>query len=315
MKKILRNENLQNEIMKKGYAVVPLLSAEEIAFLLNKVKENLPNENNLFDANGSLVSNGYHVTFLDSDVEYKKRASKLVQDFFAPLVEKLFIDYRILTGGFYVKPAGSDEISIHRDLTFTNNFNDVNITIWCPLVDVDETNGALLMVEGSHKLVPGIMTILTKPFFSEYEDWLKENSKIIRLKVGEVLLFDNTILHGSSRNGSGKMRYAVNMLCIHQTAQTVYYYPDKIDLEKKFEVYQIDQNFLESHTSQDFFAGNLRGKSLGYVENKNQTVTQSEFEEMLKNGDEIRTNIYFPEEQNTKRTLLSSLKAAFGLSK
>lgn len=315
MKKILRNDNLQNEIVKKGYAVVPLLSAEEIAFLLNKVKKTIPNENNLFDANGSLVSNGYHVTFLDSDVEYKKRASKLVQDFFRPVVENLFIDYRILTGGFYVKPSRSNEIGIHRDLTFTKNFNDVNITIWCPLVDVDETNGALFMVEGSHKLVPGITTILTKPFFSEFEDWLKQNSKVIRMKAGEVLLFDNTILHGSNRNGSNEIRYVVNMLCISQKAQAVYYYPHLKGAERKFEVYEIDQNFLESHTSQDFFAGNLRGKSLGYTENTHQTVTQSEFEEMLKNGDTIREHIYFPEKPKAKRSLLSSLKAAFGLAK
>ena len=202
MKKFLRDENLQTEIMQKGYVIVPLLSDEEITHLLNELKKTLPNENNVLDVDGKVQPNAFHVTFFDSEINYKQLANDLVQDFFSPYVERLFIDYKILTGGFFVKPSGSGEIGIHKDWTFTDNFDDVNITVWCPLVDVDETNGGLFVVEGSHKLVPNIETPQTKFFFSGFENWLKEHSTFIRLKAGEVLLFDNTILHGSGKNGS-----------------------------------------------------------------------------------------------------------------
>lgn len=296
MLRFMKDENLQNEIMKKGYAVVSLFSEEEVAQLLNSVKNNLPNYNNILMQNGALNPKGFHVTILDSDIEYKSRADKIVQDVFLPHVENLFIDYKVLGGGFYVKPSGSEEIGLHRDWAFTDNFNDVNITIWCPLVDVDEKNGALYMVEGSHKLVPNIETPLSTFFFSEYSGWLKGKSKNISLKLGEVVIFDNTILHGSNGNNSDSTRYAVNLLCVPKDARTVFYYPDKTAPDNKFDVFETADDFYSKHAFSDFFMGNIKTTKIASVENKNRLVNLPEFEELLKNGDEIRRVIYFPEE-------------------
>lgn len=108
------------------------------------------------------------------------------------------------------------------------------------------------------------------------------------------------------------MRYVLNFLCVPNNAKTVFYYPDKNAPDTRFEVFETDSDFFISHTFTDFFTGNIRSKHLGYAKNRNQLLTAEQFERLLKNGDEIRRGIYFPEatqKSNERPSLVERIKS------
>lgn len=289
---------------------MPLLSDREVAYLLDEVGKLHPDDN--FAPSGDEYRFTYHSTLLDSNIDYKRDATNLVRDFFSPYIKQILNDYQILTGGFFVKQPKSGDVAVHRDWTFTDNFNDVNVNFWCPLVAVDEVNGTLQMVDGSHKLVSNIECPHTTPFFYRFSESLKKHSTAIPLKAGEALFFENTILHWSTPNNSSKPRYAATFMCIPSEAKAVFYYPDKSTANKRFKVFEMCSETFNQHIGKDYFDGNIRTKCLGYVENKNRSLSEAEFFEMMKNGDEIRRKIYSrQEEEKTTPSFLKKIKNIF----
>jgi hypothetical protein len=312
VRKIFFNEEYQKEFLKRGYITMPMLSDEEVAYLLNEIGKLNPADN--FSPSGDKYRFDYHATLLDSDIEYKRNATRLVREFFSPHIKKILVDYQILTGGVFVKQPNGGEVAVHRDWTFTDNFNDTNVNFWCPLIDVDEVNGTLQMVDGTHKLVSNIMCPHTTPFFYQYSESLKKKSTAIPLKAGEALFFENTILHWSAPNNSSEPRFAATFMCIPNEAKAVFYYPDKSVANKRFKVFEMDSESFNQHIGQDYYDGNIRTKSLGFVENRNRILSEEEFFELMKNGDEIRRKIYFPEEavkSDEKVSLTKRIKSLF----
>ncbi len=85
--------------------------------------------------------------------------------------------YRLLTGGLLVKPAGAAPLSMHRDWTMLPDGDQAALNVWCPLIDVDEGNGALALLPGSHRRVPNIEAAHVRPFFADYGDLLTETGR------------------------------------------------------------------------------------------------------------------------------------------
>ena len=88
-------------------------------------------------------------------------------------------------------------------------------TAWIPLVPVDETNGCLQVVAGSHKM--GLLNHHTEDRegrFLEVLDSLIDESKVITcpMETGDALLFHNLTLHRSTvHTTSNIMRWAIDI--------------------------------------------------------------------------------------------------------
>jgi hypothetical protein len=303
MRKIFFDENLQNEFFSKSYITVPLLSDEEVDYLLAEMYQLNPSDN--FAPEGT-----YHATFLDANVDYKKKATKIVRDFFSERLNKILVDYQFPTGGFLVKQPNGGEVPIHRDWTFAQNLNQTNINFWCPLVDVDETNGALQMVAGSHKLVQNIEAPQIRPFYVDYSESLKEISTLVSLKKGEAILFESSILHWSTANNSNNVRQAASLLCIPAESQPVFYFPTNDFPNKQFNMYEMVNDAFDEHIGKDYFEGNFKTKVLACIENNNTEVSEERFFDMLRKGHKIRANIYCPD-QRIQPTFWKKLKNYF----
>lgn len=307
MKKIFFDEEKQTEFLSKGYITFSLLTPSEIEFLMSEIYK-------FFPPDGYASEYGYHTTFLDENIDYKKKATKLVRDFFSQKLSRILVDYCFPTGGLIIKKPNSKAVPIHRDWTFTDNLADVNLNFWCPLVDVSEKNGALQVVEGSHKIVQNIESPANKPFYLDYQAELTNKSTLICLKAGEAMLFENTIIHSSTPNNSDKSREVVSLLCIPQKARSVFYYPNLNSENREFKMYEMKSVNFDEHTGKEFNEGNLRTKVLSIIPNKNLEIPKEQFLEMLKNGDKIRNKIFFPDkiEPKAKKSWLMKMKGILG---
>ncbi len=292
MRRIFNNQNQQDEFVKKGYTKTPAITADEVDFLLQELNKLHPQDN--FSPGGAgAFELTHHVSFLDSNVQYKTDARKLIYKVFNPYLEKILDNYQILNCNFHIKPPNKGNFPIHLNWHHTKNIHDTTVSIWCPLVDVDENNGTIELVEGSHKIIDEISGPTITPYFRGFEDaLLKKYLTAHSLKAGECMVFDDSLIHWSAENKSDSARIAIQILCIPKEETPIFYFWDANAAEKGFELFEVTADFFLQNTISDLFTRPVGWKSLGFVENKNQPLTEVEFVELLKNGDQIRQKIY-----------------------
>lgn len=311
MRKIFFDEDSQKELMQKGYTKVQLLTDEELTYIINEIINLTPDDG--FAPTGNEYGSTFHFTFIDTNKDYRRKTNDILMAVFSPHINRLLVDYTILTCNFYVKPSGKGQLHVHQNWNITANQNETSLTVWCPLIDVDENNGTLQVIEGSHKIVPNIETFNSTPFYHNYCDALmKKHSTIIRLKKGEGLIFDDNLIHWSADNNSSVPRYVAQALCLPSEATPVFYNPDTPN--NRFELFELDCAFFIENSFHDMLNRPKNLKPLGFIENKNLKVTEDEFVKLLKNGDEIRREIYRP--TDTKKmisggSILKRVKSLF----
>jgi hypothetical protein len=280
--------------MHKGRVVTPMLSHDEVAYLLKKMQELRPDDNYAPDGKGRLRVT-YHCSSLDASASYKREAYALIAEVMGPAVKRLVADYELLICNFYVKPPGTGEFTVHQNWQLTADLNDTTLTFWCPLVDIDDTNGALHVVEGSHKLLPHLYGPGAQAYFSGLEPALLENYLTpICVEAGHGIAFDDSLIHWSARNQSNAPRVALQAICIPVEATPALFLSES---EKRFELIHADREFYLQNDITDLPRRQPHWKSMGFVENRNRQISRREFARLLKNGDEIRRSVYFPGEQ------------------
>lgn len=306
MSNILLDENSQKQLIEKGYVKTSFLSQEEVSDILDTLLQVHPDNN--FAPNGDNLAYGsFHNSLLEKDIEYKKKIMNIIVESFSPHINKLFDNYEIFTSSFFIKPPGLGEVPAHQHFPLTDNINDRTVIIWCPLVDVDETNGTLQVVEGSHKIIPGIFAYGSPTCFIDYLEEMKKYSKAISLKAGECIIFDDKLIHWSGKNNSELPRITASALCIPKNVNPVFFHLDQHN-SRNLEVLEIDQNFfIENRLAGDLIERPKNCKSLGFVENKYQMLSEDEFVRLLEKGEEIKPKIVI----NKKETVLEKRDFSF----
>ncbi|WP_375492448.1 phytanoyl-CoA dioxygenase family protein [uncultured Nostoc sp.] len=273
----LKAEN-QREFETKGYSTMPMLSSQEVNLVLSELQLMKPDNN--FNAESSSEQPSYHLTDFDSNIEYKIKAKQLITSILEPHLKNIFDNYKIITTNFIIKPPGKGKFPVHQDWTFVlDRKNSTSLTLWCPLVDTNEENGTLQVVEGSHKIVPDIVTSTVDFDCKNFEDEIVEkHGKIICLQAGECLVFDHSLLHFSDDNHTDQPRYVMQAILVPSEIDPVFYYFDVNEPKKGFEVFQTEPDFF---VFQDFFKRPSNLKSLGFIENQNRLLTEEEFIEKM----------------------------------
>ncbi len=288
MRKIFHDEALQDHFIKTGYARMPMLDISEVAGMLAGVHTLRPADR--FAPTG--IAHSYHCSFLDANAQYKRQAFDLIQRFFAPHISRVLNGYKILNSNFYVKPPGTGEFVIHQNWPAIADLNDTTVTVWCPLVDVVESNGALQVVEGSHKLLPHVEGPNCPGYFRDFRaELIRRYLKPIPMTAGEALIFDDGLIHWSANNDSKIARFAIQILCVPADAQPVYFFFDPKKPER-FELIAVDSEFFITAGIGDLTKRQPHWRSLGFVDNRNRYLTEREFASLLAEGGQIRQEIY-----------------------
>lgn len=126
-------------------------------------------------------------------------------------------DFFLWASNFFIKEPHTKEIvGWHQDAYYWPMAPHNSVTVWLAFVDVDEENGAMKIVPGSHKsgviqhrrstVTDSVLTLeLEKGSFRE------DTAVSMRLKAGEVSLHDDAAVHGSPANPSDRRRVGLTM--------------------------------------------------------------------------------------------------------
>lgn len=226
------DQTLQNEYELNGYVVVPFLNSyqlEDLKSLYNELK--------------TPFTNGFNATLYSSDPIYKSNVATGILKVIGNNYSKYLNSFRPFAANFLTKHNDdTSKLPLHQDFSFTDEASFDSLNLWIPLVDVDEINGAVTVIPGSHKWDKFIRA--SPNTLSPYEnvvDDLEPLHKMIKMRAGHALIHSHKLLHFSDINRSDEVRVAVCVGVIPNNAPLFHYY---LHSDSKLECFKIDDDFF-----------------------------------------------------------------------
>ncbi len=213
-REIIRDESLRQELNSKGYAVLDFLDDTVVQQLANVYNQRFP------DINTDI---GRFTAMEHVEPASKREIHDLIIELLKKPLDRLFENYQTPIASFLTKYACSrGDLDWHNDASLMLNTNlEPHYGIWCPLLDVNENNGAFCLIEGSHKFSHQIyVNGVNWPFIPLAAD-LNNATKVVDLKAGQIVLFDLRLIHNATPNNTAEHRVVV---CVRLTHQRTQYY-------------------------------------------------------------------------------------------
>lgn len=250
-RKVFFDQNLENRFNKDGYVTIPLLDASklnELFALLNDLQSGS-------DQTNVNTNSSYELSFFNKDEAYKKLVLEKIYNFFKPLLDEVLDNYQPLIVNLFNKKPGKGEVPLHQNWTFVDESKFTSVSVWIPLCDVNRKNGTLEVVPGTHKSLTPYRSPSIPWVFQGLEKPIKKKYMVpLDLKVGEVGILDDAILHYSRDNTSSKDRGTIQLIMTPGEATAIHYYCPNIK-NGEIEVYQVDANFFADFNMHDKPAG------------------------------------------------------------
>jgi ectoine hydroxylase-related dioxygenase (phytanoyl-CoA dioxygenase family) len=269
---IALDETLEKELNERGYAVIDLLSADEVEVFKEGYKTIF---GDLSHKNDSLLSIQY------AHYDLKKNVNRFINTHIDKPLRRYFKDFTIPFSVFYTKWANTaGEVELHGDDTvILNNQLEPHYGIWVPLCDVGANNGTLSVIPGSHKVQGAIFAGSVSAYHYEHKEWLKRFEIPLHLKAGQAVVFDHNLLHNSTPNNTNADRVCFTFSITHNASQYYSFYGENSGRDIIF-------TFREPHDFQldeSRKAGKLKPERPedGVIKNSLLKITAADLEKIL----------------------------------
>jgi hypothetical protein len=214
VKTIFKSASLTEEFLTNGYVVLPFLSENELSELSALFDKYKPRFGDY-----SIYSN-----LEDNDLEINLYIEHKIRELFTRSVEKYFCDYKIFGGSYLVKGLGENsDTQLHQDWNAVDENKDISLSIWVPLADVNESNGCLQVIPGSHRWFSTIRSANFPSLYVKVDPELECKTVSIPVKAGTAVVFALNLFHGSKPNKTGDIRKAVHLALVNNDAQIIHY--------------------------------------------------------------------------------------------
>lgn len=270
-------QSLEHQILfeKQGFIVLDFLNEQELTEL-----------NQIFDElHPDINQSGFYSGSYSADKSYKKKASDEIVRVFSKSYHRYFKNYTPFGGAFLFKvPGENSHLSIHQDWTIVNEEENIALNCWIPLNDINENNGALHIVPGSHYLGYKTLRSPTMPFFFSGNDQLVEQAAIpMYVKAGQAIILNQSVIHFSTPNTSNEIRKAITAGIKSKDAQMYFHY--KVPKKEEMEVFEMEDDFLISFNNffEDIGKRPYLGKSIGFIPYKNPILEQEQLKKTIEN--------------------------------
>ncbi|GHC06581.1 hypothetical protein GCM10010080_20930 [Thermomonas carbonis] len=258
MKRVLRELGLQQALERDGYVIVDFIDAGQVAALEEHYRKTHPDP-----------VEGFYASTFAGDKAYREDVDRKIREVCNDRIQALTRDIKVIFGSYIVKASDEgSQMNIHQDMTLVDENEFCGINIWCPLVDLDEHNGALHVLPGSHRLLRTLRGSTIPAIYDGVRDEINELLRPVHLRAGQAIIFDQSIIHFSPPNHSGSDRVVINIFFSHEDARMLICHLDRSQAEPKVEVFEVDDSLLHvyEHFGTDINARPNIGRSLGMVD-------------------------------------------------
>jgi ectoine hydroxylase-related dioxygenase (phytanoyl-CoA dioxygenase family) len=282
--KLFRDPDKQSAFERDGFVVLDLIGPAQVEELL------------AFYAslqNAPRPQSGFQVSLDDQSPKFVQTVTEKLIATAGPSVDRHFEEHQIFTASFVTKaknPRGF--VPPHQDWTFVDESLFWSATVWCPLVDVNDDNGALCLLRGSHRLYDHVRPSPSPQYAPPFADQLFgifPYMKVVELRAGQAVVFNNQTLHASPPNTQQQTRIAFGMGVTHGAAQLRHYYllPGNVDL---MEGYEVSREFFHTYNNARLTALHEKGErptglnSIGTFAMRYRRYETSELEEKIRSA-------------------------------
>jgi len=234
--KVFKDKVLQDKFDKDGFVKLQFLDQKTIEKLLILYKEIQP-----------VSYPGFSSTIYNPNIEVKKETSKRISNLLDERIKREFMDFRSLGGNFLCKTSGPESfLQTHQDWTIVDEAVFESITIWMPLIDTSEENGALRVLPGSHKFSQVLRSPTLPGAFNKILNEAYHEMILVPMKAGEAIVFNHALLHASGPNMSGSDRVIAIYGLVPQEAQLFFFHRAPTG---KVEKYKIADDFFLTYNN------------------------------------------------------------------
>lgn len=254
----LKDPIRQEELEKNGFTIIPnFLDKKDISELTAFYTSNFIKDSQGFSPSIHYMNKGE-----------RQASNEIISNTISQKLDSHFFDYKLYSSNFIVKSYGKEsEKDLHQDMTLLDESKYMGINLWIPLCDINENNGALYILPGSHRIVPTFRANTIDPIFYKYQNFILKYLKPIYVNAGDLIAFDHSTLHYSPPNLTQQLRIASTSLLSHKNSKITTCYLDKSKKENSIEIFEHTDNFFEEYTQ--FEDGKYErpriGKSIGFT--------------------------------------------------
>lgn len=243
MRTIINDPALNADLRKDGVAVTgQFLTPQEMAELF-KIARSENDSHNLRDVH---INTPYLLSTFNNGYAYKSRIFARVHEFIQQRLDQLLNNYTpLLINIFEKSPEFSGPVPIHQNPSFSEEPEHKSVSVWVPLVDVDKNNGTVGVLRGSQDVFDAVRPPNMGDVFAEVHDKLiHDYFEPLVMKTGQVAVLDDSMVHWSFPNLSGKTRTALQIICVPKEVPPVYYFYDFVTPHKRVHMYHCDKTFF-----------------------------------------------------------------------
>lgn len=191
---------------------------------------------------------GFFSSIWIEDASKRKRDFEIIRQYVWNEISSHFEGYELIMANFMIKKNKPEStLGLHQDWTFTDESKNNSINIWIPLSDINEDNGPLSFILGSHRIDNPIRG---KNIMQVFEDGipkiLKKYTKSFLVKKGNALIFDTRMIHFSPPNLSNQVRWAISMVIVPKGTPLIHYYKEIKD-SKEIKKINIDPTYFYNY--------------------------------------------------------------------
>jgi hypothetical protein len=211
-----RDPDLEARFRRDGYVVVDFAPPEVVAELLD-----------VYARLDSGIGSGYYPSLMSADSGYKDATDHEVTSRLWPRFEQLLDGYRPHLGVFMVKHPGPDtEVAPHQDWIIADGSDRPSMTAWMPLTPVTDATGRMRVLPGSQHWLEGLRGSPSFPTAWEgvYERVRDELMVEVVIEVGQAMVYDISLLHGTPPNRSEDVRVVTSLYAVPEDTSPVHYY-------------------------------------------------------------------------------------------
>lgn len=215
--------------------------------------------------------------------EENEKIDRAIYDAFAPRFDAVFSDCHLSRAVFLAKGNGPDTASImHQDWNNVDETQFESLAMWTPLEDVDETNGCIYVVKGSHRMFQSVRSMTVPTLYLDFDDELEKYITPVPVKAGQALVYAHNLFHGSKPKFEGAVRAAVVIGIIPNDARTIYYFRDAAN-PGLVELFETNRDFYLNGISKYYDMKRPADlPKIGELHGNKFTITREEFFETMR---------------------------------
>lgn len=223
MLQVFKDPALQAQFERDGYVKLKLFTPAQIASL-RTYYEQVRSQHEAAINDPALYS-----SVETGDSELLIAVDQLLKGTIKDQIDATFQNIQPMISNFLIKNSGdTTELMPHQDLTFVDEPEHCSFNLWIPLQKTDSRSGQLRFLPGSHSIMKTLRVVPSYPRpYLPYIDTIRELSIPVETEIGECVVINHAVIHGSSANLTGEPRVAIIMgFCSAGTDIYYHYMPD-----------------------------------------------------------------------------------------